>query len=249
MIFAKGYIFTKVMRAIIQVKNEIGGKTMKIERLLLVQKNEKTIPAVKIVPLQPVGSVVLVHGYGGCKEEDLGLAWRIAEKGLVVCAIDLCGHGENLSFLHKDMLVELETAIEHCRQYGKVATIGHSLGGRLSLLSSADFVIGISPALNTKYSETTCDNLETFRSYRVREKSFNSFIKIIGQLPVWQPDKAQPTLILFGTRDIPEIVQDCRKLQAQGFQVQEIDAAFHNDIYLHEETFRAINKQLKLWFK
>ena len=131
------------------------------------------------------------------------------------------------------MLVELETAIEHCRQYGKVATIGHSLGGRLSLLSSADFVIGISPALNTKYSETTCDNLETFRSYRVREKSFNSFIKIIGQLPVWQPDTAQPTLILFGTRDIPEVVQDCRKLQAQGFQVQEIDAAFHNDIYLH----------------
>jgi len=29
MIFAKGYIFTKVMRAIIQVKNETGGKNNK----------------------------------------------------------------------------------------------------------------------------------------------------------------------------------------------------------------------------
>jgi alpha-beta hydrolase superfamily lysophospholipase len=224
-------------------------KTMKIERLLLVQEKEKTIQAVKIVPLKPAGSVVLVHGYGGCKEEELGLAWRIAETGLVVCAIDLCGHGENLSVLHKDMLEELEIAIEHCRQYGKVAAIGHSLGERLSLLSSADYAIGISPALNARYSDTTCDRLETIRSYRVRESSFNSFIKIMGQLPVWHPNTFQPTLIIFGTRDVPEIVQDCRKLQTQGFNVKEIDAAFHNDIYLHEETFRAINKQLKLWLQ
>ncbi len=140
------------------------------------------------------------------------------------------------------MLAELETAIEHCRQYGKVAAVGYSLRGRLSLLSSADFAIGISPALNTRYSETACDRLEIIRSYRVSESSFNLFIKIMGQLPVWQPNTSQPTLIIFGIRDVPEIVQDCRKLQAQGFNVQEIDAAFHNDIYLHEETFRAINK-------
>lgn len=35
-----------------------------------------------IEPAAPKGAAVVIHGYGGCKEEQLGMAWRIAEKGL-----------------------------------------------------------------------------------------------------------------------------------------------------------------------
>jgi alpha-beta hydrolase superfamily lysophospholipase len=41
------------------------------------------------------GSVLVIHGYGGCKEEILGLVMPIAEENLTVCVIDQRGHGES----------------------------------------------------------------------------------------------------------------------------------------------------------
>jgi predicted alpha/beta-fold hydrolase len=51
------------------------------------------VPAILIQPEDPIGAAVIVHGYGGNKEEQLGLGWRVAEAGLVACVIDLRGHG------------------------------------------------------------------------------------------------------------------------------------------------------------
>jgi dienelactone hydrolase len=45
---------------------------------------------VLIQPADPRGAAVIVHGgYGGNKEEQLGLGWRVAEAGLVAYVIDL----------------------------------------------------------------------------------------------------------------------------------------------------------------
>ena len=91
-----------------------------------------------------IGAAVVVHGYGGCKEEQLGLAFRVAESGLVTYSIDLRGHGQHPLKLDYNVQDDVELAIQHARRYGKVVAIGHSLGGRLSLMSSADFSIQIS---------------------------------------------------------------------------------------------------------
>jgi alpha-beta hydrolase superfamily lysophospholipase len=74
-------------------------------------------------PSNSKGAVVEVHGYGGFKEETLGLAWRIAEKGFTTGVIDLRGHGEHLLDLDKNILSDLETAISHFRYYGKVTAL------------------------------------------------------------------------------------------------------------------------------
>ena len=80
---------------------------------------------------------------------------RIAEIGLAVNVVDQRDHGENESPLDNKALPEIEAAINFCRQYGKVAAIGHSFGGRLAMSSTADFSIGISPALASDYGERT----------------------------------------------------------------------------------------------
>ena len=60
--------------------------------------------------------------------------------------------------------------------------------------------------------------------------------------------KNKPILILYGTRDIPGIVEACRKINGTYMVVtHEIEDALHTDIYLNEETYRIINKQLRRW--
>jgi len=77
------------------------------------------VPCVTLKPSNSKGAVVVVHGYGGFKEETLGLAWRIAEKGFTTGAIDLRGHGEHMLDLDEKILSDLETAITHFKPYGK----------------------------------------------------------------------------------------------------------------------------------
>jgi len=65
---------------------------------------------------------------------------------------------------------------------------------------------------------------------------------------MWQPDDNKNYLIVFGTRDVPEILKLCVKLQDQGLPVLKIDKALHNDIFLNEHTFRVVVDQLSKWF-
>jgi alpha-beta hydrolase superfamily lysophospholipase len=130
-----------------------------------IQADGFDVPCVIVTPPISHGAAVVVHGYGGCKEEQLGLAWRVAEIGITVCAIDHRGHGEHKLPLDEDVLQDVETAIKYCRSFGKVAAVGHSSGGRLCLIGSADFAIGISPALNTTFSAETQKIINAMRSY------------------------------------------------------------------------------------
>ncbi len=206
------------------------------------------IPCIILEPSVSHGAAVVVHGYGGCKEEQLGLAWRVAHAGIRACVIDHRGHGEHKLPLDEDVLQDVEIVIKYCRSFGKVAAIGHSSGGRLCLISSADFAIGLSPALKTTYSAETQRLINDFRSYRVREAYSGVNFEVLKKLPVPQPIDNTRTLILFGSRDVPEIVSSCKELRAKGNRIVEIDRALHNDIFLLEETFRHVVKKLTEWF-
>ena len=60
----------------------------------IIQADGFSIPCVIVTPPISRGAALIVHGYGGCKEEQLGLAWRVAETGVTACAMDHRGHGE-----------------------------------------------------------------------------------------------------------------------------------------------------------
>ena len=212
-----------------------------------MERIQGNIPCIQFTPSKSRGAVVVVHGYGGSKEEQLGIALRVAMEGITTCAIDLRGHGENQRPFDLDVLQDLETTLDYCRQFGKVAAIGHSIGGRLALTSSADYKIGISPALGKEFARETQEKLRDLRYYRVKQPVFETLFKLIANLPPENFEKDK-SLIVYASRDIPDIQARCKELESQGFSTVQIKGALHNDIYTLEETFEAVTSKLREWF-
>ncbi len=206
-----------------------------------------SVPAVLFSPRKSSCAAVVVHGYGGNKEEQMGLAWRVAERGITACAIDLRGHGQHRLPLDDKIMDDVSAAVRYCRPYGKIVAIGHSLGGRLALLSDAEFVIGISPAVNSTFSPPTMKLLKELRNYRVRKETDDAVFDLFKKLPLYKPSKARPVLIVYGERDVPEIREACSAMAAAGEKVVKIDKALHADIWLLEPTFETIDRQLAEW--
>ena len=224
------------------------GTHMKIEPMV-VEAGDLQVPAIKISPEDPVGAAVVIHGYGGCKEEQLGLAWRVAGAGLVTFAIDLRGHGQHPMALDHELQEDVEMVIRHARKYGRVVSIGHSLGGRLSLMSSADFAIGISPPLDGTYGARTEELLKKLRGYRVRSESPGQVFEILAKIPDWVDRDEARSMIIYGSRDVPEIVTSCDLLSLRKANVLRIEDALHSDTYLLEKTFEGIGQRLGEWFR
>jgi dienelactone hydrolase len=219
-----------------------------IVRQMVIEGGNLKVPAIQISPPDPVGGAVVVHGYGGCKEEQLGLAWRVAGSGLVTYSIDLRGHGQHRLDLDEDVREDVALAIDHAREYGKVVAIGHSLGGRLALMSGADFAIGISPPLDSSYGERTEELLKKLRGYLVRAEKPGAVFDLLADLPDWEDRDEQRSMIIYGSRDVPEIVTSCDRLRSTKDNVIRIEHALHSDTYLLERTFEVITGQLSQWF-
>lgn len=215
---------------------------MKIARTTFGASDAR-LPLIAITAPGNAASAVVVHGFGGNKEELLGLSFRIAELGFDTYTMDLRGHGENAGALDPAMLDDVEALIAHCRRAGAVAAVGHSLGGRLALLSSADYRVGISPALGKTFSGRTRDTVKRQRNHRVSEATDDAGFDIIDALPDVSALTARD-LILYGSRDVPEIVVSCEALQRDGHHVVRVDDAFHGDIVVLAATFREIGRLL-----
>jgi len=202
-----------------------------------------TLPLITISSDVRIGNAVVIHGFGGCKEEQLGLAFRLAELGLDAYTLDLRGHGENTLPLGIEVLDDLNIFIRSLKGSNKTVTIGHSLGGRLALLSEADFRIGISPALSQFFSDQTVNLTNGMRKHRVIEKEENANFRLLRSLPLVDETMGANDLILYGERDIPDIVQGCQALADKGKNVVRLAKAFHGDTFLLEATF----SQLETW--
>jgi alpha-beta hydrolase superfamily lysophospholipase len=214
-----------------------------------VPGEEGAVPAILIKPAHPRGAAIIMHGYGGNKEEQLGLGFVAAEAGLAACVIDLRGHGEHPLPLDEAIGADIGAVLHFCSQFGKVTAIGHSLGGRLALTSDADYHIAISPSLSLTYGEHTKELLRTLRSYRVRPPDLSVLLSVQENIPVWDPaTDAGNTLILFAERDAPEISAGCMTLRSAGVRVVQVTGAMHGDIFLLEQTFAAVREQILQWY-
>jgi hypothetical protein len=143
---------------------------------------------------------------------------------------------------------DVEVALTHARHFGSVAAIGHSLGGRLALDSSADFVIGISPALASSYGTRTRTLLGAARDGRVRQSGTGVVFATLAGLPPFQPRPDRPARLLYGSRDVPEIAAACRWWAERGVPTVEIEGARHADICVLERTFDDVERTLAAWF-
>jgi dienelactone hydrolase len=169
------------------------------------------VPAYAFLPEGARGGAVVVHGYGGCKEQMLGGAARLALEGWATVALDLRGHGEHPGVLDDGLLQDVEAGLQWLRRFGRVIAIGHSLGGRLALLSSADLVVGISPAVASRPSEEGRQMLLAFGSTTVRSPSPGYILELMRRMDEMKhPDR--PVLLLHGERDIVTLIEGIQGL-------------------------------------
>ncbi|HEY3211448.1 MAG TPA: alpha/beta hydrolase [Actinomycetota bacterium] len=169
-------------------------------------------PAWEVSPeSSPRGGAAVFHGYGSCKENMLGLALALAEAGLVCTVPDLPGHGEHPGPFGPSLLEEVRSTIEHVRRHGAALAVGHSMGGRLALLSGADAVVAISPALPMQPSPEGMYALRTFSTPKVRQARPGQVVEVLGDLPI-RPAFAVPVLVVLGDGDIPGIGRAAEEL-------------------------------------
>ena len=188
---------------------------MEFQRLSgLVAPDGHTIPGFLFSPPSPRGGAVVCHGYGGSKEQMLGVVTAVAEKGIAVLAIDLCGHGENMAPIGPAMRDELEAAINYVRRFGRTAALGHSLGGRLALMSSADVMVAMSPSVMMQMSPQGKWMFENLPSPGLREPYSGYVLELLEKLgPI--TSHARPCLLLYSERDIQALLDSAAGLQAQ----------------------------------
>jgi esterase/lipase len=223
----------------------LSGDLMNIESMHL-KLADINIPIIKIYHSDSSSNVIVLHGIGGNKEEQLGLSWRISSLGFNTYTVDLRGHGENTLPLSIDILNDINLLADYLLGNNKpVIAVGHSLGGRLALLSKADIRIGISPALGKTFSDQTKTAIDTFRNYRVLENVPNSVFNIFAELPDAVKSFCKKDLVVYGSRDVSDIKYDCEIIAANFANTVRIENAFHNDIFLLEATFNAVERHLK----
>jgi len=203
------------------------------------------IPAFIFVPETPRGGAIVCAGYGGTKEHVLALAAAIAEKGIAAMGIDLCGHGENTAAIGPEMSDEVEAALRYVRRFGRAAAVGISLGGRLALMSSADCMVAISPAVVSQVSPQGKWMFENFPSPSVREPYSGYVIELLDALgPVG--GHSRPCLLLYAERDIPAILEGATGLKASlaGAELRYVTVDLRPDVQ-HDH---GLIRYLPRWF-
>lgn len=217
---------------------------MDIKRVAGIKTDEgREIPALMVAPSPAGGGVVLCHGYGGAKEEMLGLAYYIAEAGLAALCPDMRGHGERQDLLELSVQKDLEACINYMRSYGKVGVVGHSMGGRLGLLSSADAVAAISSPAARQFPEEVKKMLTVLRSGQVKEKYPAYVLEILRDLPDI-PANSKPKLLIYGDKETPGIIMGVKELSKNlsGSQLQEVPSMLGLEV--EEEFFQKLLRWL-----
>ena len=169
---------------------------MEVCKLKFKSLDDKEVPAF-FINAGSSRAAIVIHGYSSSKYEFLGLGYEVAERGYDAYVIDLRGHGENENPLDEDVIDDVEGVIRELRKrYGQVIAIGHSLGGLLSLKSSSDFAIAISPPLLPEVPNTAKFMLRLY-SCRVREKDGEVLFRVLKKYNPVERDRN--AVIICGT--------------------------------------------------
>ena len=115
-------------------------------------------------------------------------------------------------------------------------------GVTAGLLSKADYRIGLSQAQSQSFSEQTQTILKSMRQHRVIQDNPNINFEILEKLPL--VDLRNNDLIIYGVRDVPEIIQECEKLSTGNNNVVKVENAMHGDTFILEKTFSIIKNFL-----
>jgi hypothetical protein len=117
-------------------------------------------------------------------------------------------------------------------------------GRQANSYTICDYSIGISPALNKEYSEQTQSIINNLRSYRVKDKFPGNNFEILKNIPDCLAKK-ENIKIIYGSRDVPDIINYSNMLKESGYDVVMIEQALHGDIFFNNKTIEVIKETLQ----
>lgn len=184
-----------------------------------------------IGPSSPRG--LMIHGYGGNKEELLGLGVQLAlELGVGLLLFDLPGHAPD-----RDDLLTMATATAAVRarleaEAAPAFVVGHSLGARLGLLAGVPVLAAISPPGPALFDGNRRALIETLRSRRVRERTPYSGLQEIITATV---SPAAEMWLCYASNDLKS-VKDLAQNWQEHATIERISGTSHLDIVSHSAT-------------
>jgi pimeloyl-ACP methyl ester carboxylesterase len=206
-------------------------------------KIKRLSPTKYLIESQPYRAEgLVVHGYGGNKEEMLGLALDVAQRsGLRLVVFDLPGHGD-FTGAPLELASALGCVNEALAELERPQVlIGHSLGARVGLMSQLPTAVLISMPGAAVFEGSPRDLLRTLRARRVIETSPYSGLREILSVDV---APAPDTLMVRADHELRSSIAMVSAWQALNVGCRRIDDTDHRDVISSPTTFKAINEWL-----
>lgn len=211
---------------------------------------------------------IIIHGYGGNKEEMFGLALNLAEnKGLKLLVFDLPGHGslsdarfnldssidrikKVIKLLNLDChsegpqtTEESETEIlRHVVPQDDIFFIGHSIGARLGLIAGLKNGVLISMPGEAFFEGNRKQLIRTLRVRRVNENPLFSGLREIILKEIKLGDN---NLLLLADQDLQSVKDLYADLEKRGLAYKTIKGSSHLDIISSHLTLNLTKKWLE----
>lgn len=191
---------------------------------------------------KPAGPALLIHGYGGKKEEMLPLAVEISSLGIGCYMVDLPGHGDNNSFFDPENVSKLVSELEHFIRQKKVSLgVGHSVGAKILGHLPFEKTILISPSGDISFEGDNKQLIQTLRTRRVKEeKPYKGLREVLSLLNGKNPPNQQNQLILYAKNDMKSVKDEVKKFA----QTRCVEDSNHLDIINSQETIGFISEFL-----
>lgn len=186
---------------------------------------------------------LVIHGYGGNKEEMLGLSVNLVKAlDLRLLLFDLPGHAPDTT----DLLTLENAGAAVTERLGSLESgsffIGHSLGGRLGLMTGLPQAILLSVPGRALFDGNRRELLSTLRARRVRENSTYEGLREVLAVDV---SPATRTLLLYAKNDIKSSHEMALEWKDGVNAIEKIPDCNHLDIISHRTTERAIVSWLR----
>jgi 2-succinyl-6-hydroxy-2,4-cyclohexadiene-1-carboxylate synthase len=156
-------------------------------------------------PVQPTGTLVLLHGFTGSAASWRKHSMELASHGLRVIAFDMLGHGRS------DAPADAgRYTMEHCRadiidalralgvRENEAILLGYSMGGRIALYSAfsgffrALILESASPGLATDAERVQRRQQDEALAERIEREGVEPFVAYWEQLPLFASQQALP---------------------------------------------------------
>ncbi len=170
---------------------------------------------------------LILHGYGGSKEEMLPLGIDLAKREIGSTIIDLPGHGgrdELFTYeaFQRSIALELKCIPDEC------VVVGHSLGALMASKEDRRAVL-ISPPMELYFEGAKRELLKALRVRNVKEETYFSGLKsVLGKIDFQL--KKDSSCIVYGENDLSTVIDYAKKARESGVETHMIQNSGHLDI-------------------